>query len=289
MCKLAGIAVLGLLTMAVFTALLRFGYIPWQGTHSSKLTLPLPDASPEEASPSQAQLQSHQELEMEIEGDTRTESLSGPQPNDRLEPATSAMESAKTPQIHADEHGYSSSDTPTRESPDTRTTAEGFTPETASDEARSLEPGPERDTHIFEIEAVEKCWIKVRVDNTRVDEVLLRPGAKREWEAAESIQVSLGNAGGVCMKWDGKLLAPVGKSGQVIHFLLPNTDLIQKAQPPDGSRCDVFETMPGAGVHGVCDHGRSYPCSWAIWRKGPTDGIASDSGRRDSDHHRDRT
>lgn len=74
---------------------------------------------------------------------------------------------------------------------------------------------------VFSVDAEQKTWIQVKIDNKATQEALLQPGEKREWEADESIQVVVGNAGGVRMMWNGSALNIPGKPGSVIRFRLP--------------------------------------------------------------------
>jgi hypothetical protein len=78
--------------------------------------------------------------------------------------------------------------------------------------------------HILEMEAVQDAWVQVKTDNRRTYGELLKAGEKRKWEASRSMQIVLGNAGGVRMKWDGAPLGPVGKPGEPVRFELPAPD-----------------------------------------------------------------
>lgn len=75
--------------------------------------------------------------------------------------------------------------------------------------------------HRFAVEAHQETWVRVAVDGKNAQDVLLRPGDKREWEADERVQVVIGNAGGVRMMWDGEPLGFSAKPGTVLRFKLP--------------------------------------------------------------------
>jgi cytoskeleton protein RodZ len=66
------------------------------------------------------------------------------------------------------------------------------------------------------IEAIEPAWVAAKIDGGQVKEVYLRPGDKVVWNATDHFMVSLGNAGGVRMEFDGKPLPSFGVSGQVV-------------------------------------------------------------------------
>lgn len=108
-----------------------------------------------------------------------------------------------------------------------------------ADIPQEVPPTLERDIpaakHSLEVVALEKCWIKVTIDNRRGESLILKPGDRREWKADKRIRIVLGNAGGVLMKWDGQPLGPVGKSGQVVQFVMPNPALMRVPAPPDST------------------------------------------------------
>ena len=93
--------------------------------------------------------------------------------------------------------------------------------EVLPDEKPSGQVGEAGKKQVFSVEAEQKTWIQVKVDNKAPQEALLQPGEKREWEAEESMQVVVGNAGGVRMMWNGTALNVQGKPGSVLRFRLP--------------------------------------------------------------------
>jgi hypothetical protein len=69
------------------------------------------------------------------------------------------------------------------------------------------------------IKAVDATWIRVQPDEGRATEELLPAGASREWSAERRFLVTLGNAGGVEVALNGKILSPLGPKGTVIQRL----------------------------------------------------------------------
>jgi cytoskeleton protein RodZ len=68
----------------------------------------------------------------------------------------------------------------------------------------------------LDIEAHEKTWIKVTSDgNSVLAGEVLEPGMTRKFTAESSIYISVGNAAGLTLKINDKVLKPLGKSGQV--------------------------------------------------------------------------
>jgi hypothetical protein len=74
-------------------------------------------------------------------------------------------------------------------------------------------------THRLLIRAVEATWIRVQPDEGRATEETLPAGASREWSAERRFVVTIGNAGGVEVTLNGKVLPPLGAKGAVIQRL----------------------------------------------------------------------
>ena len=80
---------------------------------------------------------------------------------------------------------------------------------------------PVGDSVVLEGRFVDRVWYNIKMDDQREDEGILDSGEVRTWKASEKFAVSLGNAGGVEFKLNGKsigALAPLGKSirGKII-------------------------------------------------------------------------
>ena len=81
---------------------------------------------------------------------------------------------------------------------------------------------PAADIRVDEIiDTVEETWMKIVVDNREPKEYNLFPGDQIELEATDSYTLLIGNAGGVKLRLNGKLLDIGGKSGQVTKVTLP--------------------------------------------------------------------
>lgn len=70
---------------------------------------------------------------------------------------------------------------------------------------------------VLEIDATEVTWVSAKIDDTIVKEALLKPGDKVVWKASNKLLLTLGNAGGVNIKWNGKPLEPLGPKGRVVR------------------------------------------------------------------------
>jgi cytoskeletal protein RodZ len=86
--------------------------------------------------------------------------------------------------------------------------------------------------HQLEIEAEQKCWVKVVIDGTQTQEVTLEPGDKRAWSVREKLEIVLGNSSGVQLKWDGHPVKFTHPKGRVARLQLPDEKLINGPKTP---------------------------------------------------------
>lgn len=70
------------------------------------------------------------------------------------------------------------------------------------------------------ITASEETWVRMIADGQPPVEALLKPGEKMSRKAAR-FDLDIGNAGGVRLVFQGKVIENLGKSGQAIHLRLP--------------------------------------------------------------------
>ena len=90
-----------------------------------------------------------------------------------------------------------------------------------ADSSTSLPPAtPAADLLVLEVEALEPSWINVQIDFGGNREVLLQPGQRVRWQARDRFLLTLGNAGGVKVSYNGKPLEPFGPSGKVVKGIL---------------------------------------------------------------------
>jgi cytoskeleton protein RodZ len=81
------------------------------------------------------------------------------------------------------------------------------------------EPG--KTNHHLEIQADQRTWVQVVVDEGNSESELLQPGEMGEWKPMERVRVVIGNGGGVRIKWDGKPVEISAKTGRVVRLTLP--------------------------------------------------------------------
>jgi cytoskeleton protein RodZ len=126
----------------------------------------------------------------------------------------------------------------TPESPATPDPAPATAPEStvASDQAEDLpqerssgeagvvqEPplAPEGVEKTLEIRATENCWLSAQADGARPREAFLRPGERFVITFESTLEVRLGNAGGVVLYLDGNPWPFSARSGEVMSLRFP--------------------------------------------------------------------
>ena len=98
-----------------------------------------------------------------------------------------------------------------------------------------LQPAPESNQALrIEFEVVDKCWVSVNSDGTRVLVRLLEPGARPTFGASDRIYIVLGNAGGVRLRINGKPARPLGMPGEVVKVLITTQNLADFLETPPG-------------------------------------------------------
>lgn len=74
------------------------------------------------------------------------------------------------------------------------------------------------------LEFDEPSWIEISADGQKVFGGLITAGESRRFEARQAFALTLGNAGGVRVSVDGRLLAPLGRPGEVVrNVVLPDS------------------------------------------------------------------
>ena len=78
--------------------------------------------------------------------------------------------------------------------------------------------------HKLIITATEECWVHSSADKTDTRQFSLRKGDTFALTFNKSLELKLGNAGGVRLRYDGEELPQPGQSGQVRNLTFPPAD-----------------------------------------------------------------
>lgn len=122
---------------------------------------------------------------------------------------------AATPPVPEEEQAASLSPTP---EPALPSTLPALAPSAPSPEAPQPPQAPSG-FHQLHIQARERTWIRVVIDEELVQDVVLEPNEQVRWEARDNFTLTVGNAGGVEVTFDDDRLPPLGRSGEVIRQL----------------------------------------------------------------------
>jgi cytoskeletal protein RodZ len=74
---------------------------------------------------------------------------------------------------------------------------------------------------VLKVKAIEKTWMYIQPDDQPGFDVLLQPIETVTWTAQNQLKITVGNAGGVEMSFNGIPQGRLGQSGQVVHLLFP--------------------------------------------------------------------
>lgn len=74
---------------------------------------------------------------------------------------------------------------------------------------------------LLRVETVEDTWLKIIVDDQSPTEYTLSPGDRIELEASSTYSILIGNAGGVKLYLNDRLMDIPGESGQVVTVHIP--------------------------------------------------------------------
>lgn len=70
------------------------------------------------------------------------------------------------------------------------------------------------------IRSKEDCWVQLKLDGKLVFQNILKKGLFESWQARQKIVFSLGNAGGIDLEVNGKIIPSLGRRGQVLKNIL---------------------------------------------------------------------
>jgi cytoskeletal protein RodZ len=114
----------------------------------------------------------------------------------------------------------------------TATPVPGEQPQQAAIAPPSLAPAT--DPIQISLNATEAVWVTAIADGKTVISESLQPGTTKVVSAAKGARVTLGNAGGVDITFNGKKLEPFGPKGQVrtIDFTTLGPQVVSRTPPP---------------------------------------------------------
>ena len=89
-------------------------------------------------------------------------------------------------------------------------------PETQTQVADTVDPAADGINHVvLNVEATEKTWLSITSEGKRVFSGFLEPSQTKTLTGLDAARMTVGNAGGIAVRLNGKPIGPIGKSGQV--------------------------------------------------------------------------
>jgi cytoskeletal protein RodZ len=104
----------------------------------------------------------------------------------------------------------------------------------AASETHAFEPAPPSNKVQVDLLAHEATWVSVSSDGKPVFSGILQPNQSKTVGGKESAKMRVGNAAGIEVRLNGKLLGPLGARGQVLIVLF-TPDNFQIFSPPKES------------------------------------------------------
>lgn len=91
----------------------------------------------------------------------------------------------------------------------------------AETSAAPVEPEPKQGPHMLKGKVNSRTWVKIYVDDLNPREYMFQPGQQPEWTASRGFYMIVGNAGGIDLEWNGRVVPSLGNAGQVVRLSLP--------------------------------------------------------------------
>jgi cytoskeleton protein RodZ len=78
--------------------------------------------------------------------------------------------------------------------------------------------------HTLAITASERTWIQIQEGSSLPFDVILYPGDSFTRKSSQPLSIVIGNAGGVTVTFDDRILKSLGESGKVVRLTLPSLE-----------------------------------------------------------------
>jgi cytoskeletal protein RodZ len=96
----------------------------------------------------------------------------------------------------------------------------------------TTEKGPDGVNHVvLNLSATETTWLSITSEGKNIFSGVLEPSQTKTLRASDVAKMKVGNAGGLDVRWNGKLIGPIGPRGQV-RVVLFTPENFQILAPP---------------------------------------------------------
>ncbi len=118
--------------------------------------------------------------------------------------------------------------------PKEKPVVEAKVPLSPSSPAASTTSAPEKKTLSLRLKAVEETWVSLEVDGQPGKGMTLKPGEGISIQGSDRIRMILGNAGGLDLTFNGKMLEKFGKSGEVLTLTFTSSGVeVKRPERPN--------------------------------------------------------
>jgi hypothetical protein len=87
------------------------------------------------------------------------------------------------------------------------------------------------DSVILTARCKDTAWVKVELDNKKIDDLLMKPGMENRWAALEKITITTSNVGGINFYKNDTLLPMLGPKGTMVQNIVLTRDGIKNINP----------------------------------------------------------
>jgi len=123
-------------------------------------------------------------------------------------------------------HPYLSS--PPMEPPSKKLERDQIVSSIAPTQVKEVSPGVEGKPFSLDLKALEETWIQIKVNSQLPTEALFKVGERGSYRANDRIELLIGNAGGLDIIFNGKLLERFGRSGEVVKLVFTSQGVERK-------------------------------------------------------------
>jgi cytoskeletal protein RodZ len=102
----------------------------------------------------------------------------------------------------------------------------------AQPDEQSAEPSGEASGVVLKLSATERTWLSISSDGKEIFAGILQPSESKTLTGLDQATMKVGNAGGIEVRWNGKIISPLGTRGQVLTIRITPEDFEIVPPPP---------------------------------------------------------
>jgi cytoskeleton protein RodZ len=113
-----------------------------------------------------------------------------------------------------------------------RTSAQVVTVKAIAPLIQPEQPAVETSGVVLKLSATERTWLSISSDGKEIFAGFLQPSESKTLTGLDRATMRVGNAGGIDVRWNGKVIAPLGPRGQVLTIRITPEDFEIVPPPP---------------------------------------------------------